>query len=87
MSIFTRFCYRQKLKDIWDERTVYHCPFSLSINSIFEFPFNSFIYEMIQVNPYEKDWLDNGTVVRHHISRQARYEFERRCDYLWWKKR
>lgn len=93
VGAFEWFCRRQKLKDYWQERTVYNCPFSLStIAPWTEFrPFDSFMKELYRVDDVElflESDMDEGlTLVKKRVSHKGKYDFIKSFDYLWYKRR
>lgn len=88
---WAHFCLRIKLKDYWEERTSYNWPFSCPMFRDQNKPYKSFMYEVWQVDDldmcFESDWEQGGKWIKKRVSRQARYNFNKRYDYLWFKEK
>ena len=89
---WARFCNRIKLKDYWNERTSYNWPFSCPMFREQNRPYKTFVKEWFRIDDldlfFESENEDaGGHWVKHPISYTAKYNFHRRYDYLWFKRR
>ena len=87
-----KFCMYVKLRLIWEERTAYTWPFACPMFREQNRPYKSFMYEVFRVDDldafFNSSNLDEGGEwIKKRIGRQAKYNFHRRDDYLWFRSR